>query len=134
MGTYDELEINGICWQTKALGKMMRTRRPGDAVEVERAAAGDDPPEVAGYVYDDLPRRYLVQIRALEYALVEDGRLVGLATDADRDELVHDSFDHHGRDEADMMRDIFDIPRPERSMTPLLWGRAHPRPRNDTTD
>lgn len=39
MGSFDELDLNGIHWQTKALGKHLRTYAPGDEVEVERVAA-----------------------------------------------------------------------------------------------
>lgn len=129
MGTFDDLIIDGINWQTKALGKSMHTFRPGDQVEVERVAGTDDPADIAGYRYDDLPRRYLVQVRALEYAVVEDGKLVGLATDADRAALIHDSFDYYGHDEGDQMRGVFDIPRPPRSMTPIPRGPQRPRRR-----
>ena len=134
MGTFDDLEIAGINWQTKALGKGMRTLRPGDQIEVKRVASTDDPADIAGYRYDDLPHRYLVQVRALEYALVEDGRLVGLATDEDRAELIYDSFDYHGHDEGDQMRGVFDVPRPERTMTPIPRRPRRPRHRPPRRD
>ncbi|OBA59260.1 hypothetical protein [Gordonia sp. 852002-10350_SCH5691597] len=121
MGTFDELEIDGIRWQTKALGKHMGVRRPGDEVEVRRVAGPDDPADVAAYAYDDLPGRYVVQVQAIEYALVENGRLVGLATAADREQLSDATFDCHGRDEHDLLTydAPFDPRRPRRAMTPV---------------
>lgn len=131
MGTYDELKIDDVVWQTKALGKRMRTYEPGEAVEVERVAGTDDPDDVEAHVYDDLPRRYVVEIRAVEYALVDDGRLVGLATEADRDKLTADTFDFHGRDvHDDLTHDsgVFDPQRPARTVHPKqppLGPRPH---------
>lgn len=127
MGTFDRVELNGIEWQTKALGKTMHTLRPGDRVSAARVASTDDPRDVRGYTYDDLPDRYLVEIHAVQYVLVENGKLVGLATDADRSELIYDTFDYYGRDEADGIRHIFDIPRPPRVMTPIPRGPGRPR-------
>lgn len=49
-------------------------------------ATSADPDDVTTYDYDDLPDRYLVQIQAVEYALVEDDKIVGLASEADRKE------------------------------------------------
>lgn len=121
MGTFDELEINGITWQTKALGKRMGVRRPGDEVEVQRVAGPDDPSDVAAYTYDYLPTRYVVQVQAIAYALVEDGKLVGLASEADREDLSDATFDHYGRDAHDELTHDgpFDPRRPRRAMTPV---------------
>lgn len=121
MGTFDQLEIDGIRWQTKALGKRMGVRRPGDEVEVRRVAGPDDPSDVAAYNYDDLPDRYVVRVQALAYALVVDGKLVGLASEADREELGDATFDHYGRDEHDRLTHDgpFDPLRPRRAMTPV---------------
>ena len=121
MGTFDELEINGITWQTKALGKRMGVRRPGDEVEVRRVAGPDDPADVAAYTYDAVPDRYVVQIQSIEYALVDDGRLVGLASEIDREALSDATFDYYGRDEHDLLTHDgpFDPRRPRRAMTPV---------------
>lgn len=124
MGTFDQLEIDGITWQTKALGKRMGVRRPGDEVEVRRVAGPDDPADVAAYAYDDLPDRYVryvVRVQAIAYALVEDGKLVGLASEADREDLSDATFDHYGRDAHDELTHDgpFDPRRPRRAMTPV---------------
>lgn len=136
MGTYDEVYLNGITWQTKALGKTLQRRVPGSPVEVQRVASTDDPEGVRSYTYDDLPRRYLVQVQAVEYALVEDGHIVGLATAADRDALINDMFDYYGRDEADELTRLMggDPAYPPRPMTPVIeeprW-RSRRRKRDD---
>lgn len=98
MGTYNELEIDGSIWQSKAFGKSMTTLRPGDRVEVVRTTSNDDPENVAYYTYDELPERYLVDLRSERFALVEKGVLVGLAGEGDKDELLTDTFDYYGRD------------------------------------
>ena len=87
-----------------------------------RVASTDDPRDVRGYTYDDLPDRYLVQIQATAYALVEDGKLVGLASEADREELSTARFDYYGRDEHDQLTHearLFEPERPARAMTPV---------------
>jgi len=122
MGTFDRIELNGLEWQTKALGKGMHTYRPGDRVQAARVASTDDPRDVGGYTYDDLPDRYLVQIQTTAYALVEDGKLVGLASEADREELSTARFDYYGRDEHDQLTHearLFEPERPRRAMTPV---------------
>ncbi len=122
MGTFDRIELNGLEWQTKALGKGMHTYRPGDRVQAARVASTDDPRDVGGYTYDDLPDRYLVQIQTTAYALVEDGKLVGLASEADREELSTAKFDYYGRDEHDQLTHetrLFEPERPRRAMTPV---------------
>ena len=121
MGTFDELRIDGITWQTKALGKRTGVRRPGDPVEVQRVAGPDDPSGVAAYDYDAVPERYIVQIQAIEYALVENGRLVGLASAADREALSDATFDYYGRDAHDELTHDgpFEPQRPRRAMTPV---------------
>lgn len=129
MGNFDEVDIGGINWQTKALGKTLQTRVPGDSVEVQRVASRDDPSEVEAYAYDDLPHRYLVEVHAVEYLLIEGGRIVGLATDADREALNTDTFDYYGHDVHDEATVAIggEPRRPPRPTTPIK--RPPPRPR-----
>lgn len=129
MGSFDEIWIGGIHWQTKALGKTLHTRVPGDSVKVQRVASRDDPDDVVGYAYDDLPRRYLVEVHAVEHVLVEGGRIVGLATDADREELNTDTFDYYGHDEHDERTAAIggELRRPLRPATSIK--QPPPRPR-----
>lgn len=123
MGTYNEIEIDGVVWQSKAFGKSMTTLRPGDRVEVVRATSNEDPEDVAYYTYDELPDRYIVDIGSEQFALVEKGILVGLASEDDEDELLTDTFDYYGRDEHDDITydsQVFEPVRPRRAMTAVL--------------
>ena len=99
----------------------MGVRRPGDPVEVQRVAGPDDPADVAAYTYGAVPERYVVQVQALAYALVVDGKLVGLASETDREALSDAAFDYLGRDEHDLLTHDgpFDPQRPHRAMTPV---------------
>ena len=68
----------------------------------------------------DSTRRDL-EILGIEYALVDDGRLVGLASETDREALSDATFDYYGRDEHDLLTHDgpFDPRRPRRAMTPV---------------
>ena len=126
MGSFDELELNGIHWQTKALGKHLRTYRPGDEVDVERVATTAEEAAVAQtYTYDEVPQRYLVEIQAVEYALIEDGRLVGIADEATRTELADNTFDYYGRDRREQAAEIFglEVDRPTSPGQPPVGPR-----------
>lgn len=121
MGTYDEVHIDGTDWQTKGLGRDFRQYRIGDAVEVKMAPRADEERRGAGaYRYDELPKRYLVQVQAVAYIVVKNGRIAGLATEEDQADMLYDSFDYHGYDEADSVRHLFDVPRPSRTVCPPL--------------
>lgn len=119
MGTYDEVHIDGTEWQTKGLGRNSLQYRIGDAVEVQMTPRTDEEHRVARtYRYDELPERYLVQAQAIAYIVVENGRIAGLATEEDQASLFYDRFDYRGYDEADVLRHLFDIPRPSRTVRP----------------
>ena len=122
MGLYDEITINDVTWQTKGLGKGLKRLVPGDRATVRRAALSAEEYSISyTYIYDDLPPRYLVRVHAVEYLLIENGRITGLATEADQAELVNECFDVYGRSEHDQMTHdlgIFEPRRPRRTYHP----------------
>lgn len=142
MGMYDSIELNGIAFQTKAFGRGLAHYKPGDEVTLEVYAQTDEEAAVARtYVYDEVPRRYAVEVYAVEHVIVEDGRIVGLASESDLRDLTYDSFDSYGRDVADGLAHIFGEHRPRRTMSPhrppvseMPRRPRHPKPTDTRED
>ncbi|WP_411815810.1 hypothetical protein [Gordonia sp. SND2] len=129
MGMYDTVWIDGTPWQTKALGKNLRDYEVGDPAMVERIPiTAVDYEEARTHHYDELPRRYLIPVMAVREVIIENGRIVGFASEDDFDELFLDRFDYRGRDEHDQLAHIFGQQRELRTYHP---GQLHypPRPR-----
>ncbi|WOC13640.1 hypothetical protein [Gordonia sp. MP11Mi] len=127
MGTYDSVLIDGVEWQTKALGKRLRTSRPGDAVEVEHVAATDEEvAQASTFAYAEVPGRYTIEVMATARLLIEDGKVVGLVNTTTV--VPADAFDYHGRDEHDRLAHIFGEQRPRRTMH-IAQPPVPPRPR-----
>ncbi|GAA2375785.1 hypothetical protein [Gordonia cholesterolivorans] len=124
MGTYDSIELHGIDFQTKALGRGLATYRIGDEVRLETYANSEEEAAVARtYLYDEVPRRYAFEAVARVHFVVEDGRIVGLADEMTLyDEMGTDVFNIYGRDEHDEIHKLlpgaFEPERPPRTMHP----------------
>mgnify|MGYP000048796123 CR=1 FL=1 len=119
MGMYDSIWIDGVEWQTKALGKHLRDYAVGDAAMVERIPTTDEQyAEARTHHYDVVPERYTVEVMAHAHLLIENGRIVGVRMESDGIALPVDRFDYHGRDTFDELAHIFGQSRPPRTFHP----------------
>lgn len=118
MGMYDSIYLDGIEWQTKALGKGLASYRPGDPVRVQRVPNSEEYKTISHFDYESLPDRYLVSVYARGYLLVKNGKVARLATAEEQSELFLDRFDSLGCDEHDDRVHIFGGQRPPRVLIP----------------
>lgn len=138
MGMYDSIEVHGIEFQTKALGRGLSTYRIGEKVQLEVYANSEEEAKIARtFLYDETPRRYAFEAMALVHFVVEDDKIVGLADEVTLyDEMGTDVFDYYGRDEHDELHKLlpgrFERQRPRRTLhpgKPPMASRPQ-RPRN----
>ncbi len=139
MGGFDRVELNGVTWQTKALGKRYRILKPGDEARVEALADSDEEYAICdAYEYTDLPAEYIVRVYAIEDLLIRDGRIVGLYEHPDYPEDEEEdedppppmlSFDEYGRSINAQIAPLLGIEPPHLPRRPIPREPRHPRPR-----